>query len=90
VSSAFWEHVRRWLRRERAASRMSEGDALHLAREHARAAGYDASDLQMITRQMRDGRVVWQVSRPVIGSNLVIEIDDERGEVITCVRVSGR
>ena len=91
MNRKFWERIGRWLRpRERVRSRLSEEDALRLAKGHANAAGYDGADLQMITRQVRDGRLVWQVSKPAIGSNLVIEIDDERGEVTSSVRVTGR
>lgn len=82
--------LRRWLGRPEAVrTRLSYDEAVAIAREAAR--GHQmAEELQMTVVNERAGRPIWTVTAAVIGSNLVVEIDDETGQVLEVRRVPGR
>ena len=50
----------------------------------------DARELTMATRALKNGRIVWSVSEPAIGSVLVVDVDDETATVINVRRVGLR
>jgi hypothetical protein len=86
-----FDRLRSWLGRSDAEppSRLSKEDALRIAREGA-SATHDVRLLTLVRRDVRAGRVVWVVSEAVIGSALVVEVDDATGDVIAVRRTGGR
>lgn len=86
-----FDRLRDWLGRSTAdpPSRLSKQDALCIARARA-AIDHDVQLLDLVQRDVRAGRIVWVVSEAVIGSALVVEIDDATSSVMTMRRTGGR
>jgi hypothetical protein len=81
------ERILRWFKPPKLAP--SEG-VLSIARSRAASEGYDADKLQMVTHREIDGRIVWHVSEAAIGAVLLVEVDDQDGDVRFIGRLPGR
>ena len=71
------------------AAKLSESEVLKIAQ--VAASTMDGQpQLTIVTRGLKERRVVWSVSEPAIGSVLVIDIDDETETVVSVLRVGLR
>jgi hypothetical protein len=70
-------------------TKLTEAEAIAIAQAAAAAADH-VVDLTMATTRLEGGRVIWNVSEPVVGSKLVVEIDDQTSAVIDVRRVGFR
>ena len=71
------------------AARLSESQAIEIARAAA-FAEWGQRELTLATRAMKDGRIIWSVSEPAIGSVLVVDIDDETATALAIRRMGLR
>jgi len=71
------------------AARLSESQAIEIARAAA-FPEWGQRQLTMATRAVKDGRIIWSVSEPAIGSVLVVDIDDVTASAVAIRRVGLR
>jgi hypothetical protein len=88
--SGIIERILRWFKPPKLAPRLSSESVLSIARSRAASEGYEADKLQMVTHREIDGRIVWHVSEAAIGAVLLIEVDDQDGDVRFIGRLPGR
>jgi hypothetical protein len=84
------ERILRWFKPAKLTPRLSSEGVLSIARSRAATEGYDADKLQMVTHREIDGRIVWHVSEAAIGAMLLVEVDDQDGDVRFIGRLPGR
>lgn len=86
-----FEFIERWFRRrQHPKTRLDEVRVVDIAREAAAGQAASRDRLTLVTLGQRGGRITWFVSEAVIGSALVVSIDDESGEVVEIGRHHGR
>ena len=83
------ERILRWFKPPKLAPRVPSEGVLSIARSWAASEGYEADKLQMVTHREIDGRIVWHVSEAAIGAVLLIEVDDQDGDVRFIGRLPG-
>ena len=72
-------------------SRLDEADAIRIAQEAAGQAGHLVDHLVAASFGTdAEGRAVWTVRRPVIGSSLEVTIEDASGTVLRIEARPGR
>jgi hypothetical protein len=81
--------LERWFRRPRPRGRLDAAQALEIARRAA-VGEPDADLLAVATLDEDTGRPTWLVSAPVVGSTLVVSIDDETSQVVDVKRYGVR
>lgn len=70
--------------------RLSADEARELVHRYARAQGIDPSTMTDAYVGEVNGRLVWFVAEPAIGSILIAQVDDATGEVSDLHRRPGR